>query len=230
MAIKPRGKGIPPVTKYAALSAFANGIVVSMTGNGNFAVPSPALATITAAQVALDADIAAWGPVGARGSHLDLMTMRADAFTLRNLLVQELGYVMNTVIAAGGDYAAQTAALVSSGYSAKNAPVPQGVLGPPENFHQQFLNRISIYFVGLRWKKPVGLNSPGNVKAYQVYRGLINNFNDAQTIVIATTTRTSYIDRSIALDRNNPYYYWITASNDAGIGAPTAAVVVAAIP
>ena len=230
MAIKPRAKGIPRVTAYQALVSFANDVFASMTGNAVFATPFPLLATIQTASNLLAADIAAWGPVGNRGSHLDLMTMRADALALRNLLVQELGYVQTTVVAAGGDYAAQAANMISSGFSVKNAGTPQGVLGQPENFHQQFLNRINIFFVGLRWKKPIGLTSPGNVKNYQILRGLIDDINDPGTVVIATTTRTSFIDKSVASNRAVPYYYWITASNAAGIGSPTASVIVAPLP
>lgn len=227
MAIKPRAKGIPRVTAYGLLSSFAAFIIVSLTGNAAFATPDPAIVALTAAQTALDAAIAAWGPVGARGSHVDLMNLRSAALTMRNLLVQELGYVQSTVVAAGGDYAAQSAMMASSGFGVKNAPVPQGLLGQPENFHQNFRNNISIYFVGLGWKKPLGLTSPGNVKNYQIWRNPTNNvFNDPTCVGIGTATRTQFIDRT-PLD--TPAWYFITASNDQGLGAPTAGLLVAPI-
>lgn len=226
MAQKPRIKGIPAVSKYAALLAFANNVISSVTGNLSFPTPSPTIATIQAAATALSLDITAWGPVGARGSHLNLMTMRADAFALRNLLVQLAGNILSTTIAAGGDYAAQSAMIVSSGFGVKNPGTPQGLLGVPQNFHQYFKNGISIYHVGLRWKKPVGLTSPGNVKEYQIYRSLTNDF--ATGIIIGTATRTAFIDNSPLLPAG-ACYYWVTASNAAGIGAPTASLSVNSI-
>lgn len=225
MALKPRVKGIPRVTAYAALVSFANSVFASMTGNLLYPTPDPALASIQTAADNVATAIAAWGPVHARGSHAQLMDLRAKALILRNLLVSLAGYVQNTVVIAGGDYATQASNIVSSGFSVKNAGVPQGVLGEPTDLHQNFKNNISIYKVGLKWKKPVGITSPGNVKNFQIFRGLTSVFADAN--VIGTSTKTSFIDETTsALPNGSTVYYFVTASNSAGIGAPTAALPV----
>jgi hypothetical protein len=227
MAQKPRIKGIPKVTDYSALVGFANTTIAGLTGNLTYPIPDPNLASIQAAVLSLQSNIAAWGPVGARGTHLDLMHMRSNAFLLRNLLVQLEGYVLSTAIAAGGDYATQSAAITSSGFGLKNPPSPQGLLGVPQNFHQFFKNGISIHNTALRWKKPLGLTSASNVKNYQIYRGASNGFNDPTITCIGTSTRCFFIDKTLS---NGPVWYFITASNDAGIGAPTAALAVNQIP
>lgn len=228
MAQKPRIKGVPPVTKYSALVSLSNFVEYGLTTNiVPFPTPSPTVIALAAARAKVEADIALWGPVGGRGTHENLMTLRADALTLRNLLVQEQGYVLSTVIAAGGTYADQSLLIVDSGFGVKNAPTPQGLLGVPRNLHQFFKNGISIYHVGLKWKGPLGLTSPGNVKNYQIYRGTTSSFTDVTTSVIGTSTKTLFIDH--APITGSPSYYWITASNSAGIGAPTAFVAVNAI-
>ena len=229
MAQKPRIKGIPRVTAYAALVSFGNTAIAAITGNLTFPAPFPTLIDIQSAVTLVENDIAAWGPQGARGSHQDLMTLRSDALALRNLLVQLEGYILNTVVAGGGDYAFQSSELTSSGFGVKNPPTPQGLLGVPQNLHQFFKNSISIYNVALRWKKPLGLTSPGNVKNYVIFRGQTNDFNAASTVAIGTSTRCIYIDVKPPFSGGPPllpFYYWVAGVNDAGVGAPTASLQV----
>lgn len=226
MAIKPRAKGIPPLTKYSDLHAFAISVIISLTGNANFPVPAPILVALGALEVTLAAEIAAWGPVGARGSHTDLMNLRSAALAMRNALVQEQGYVQGVCSGLVGDYAFQAAVMSGSGFGVKNAGIPQGVLAAVENFHQFFKANVSPFHVGLDWEKPLGLTSKGNVKLYRVWKNIsLNNFNDPGTLVIGTTTKTRFIDPTFPVA--NPSYYWITPVNYAGDGAPSNAVPVA---
>lgn len=229
MAIKPRAKGIPRFTAYSALSAFAAFVISSLTTNVAFyATPAPSVIALTAQLALLDAAISAWGVVGGRGSHVQLMALRSAAFTMRNMLVQELGYVMNTVIAAGGDYATQASNVVLSGFGVKNPGTPQGLLNQPENLHQFFKNSISIYHVGLKWNPPIGVTSPGNVHNYQIYRGLTNSFTDPSTLIIGTSTKGLFIDSAVP-PAAAALYYFVTASNNFGAGSPTASLPVAPI-
>jgi len=225
MAQKPRTKGIPKVTNYSGLVTFATTCIAAITGNLLFPTPVPTLISIGTLASTVSIDIANWGPVGARGPHTALMQLRADALSLRNLLVQLEGYVLNQASLISGDYAAQSAAIVSTGFGVKNPPVPQGLLGRVQNLHQFFKDSISIYHVALKFKKPLGLTSPGNVKNFQIYRGSVDNINDAGTVCIGTSTKTLFIDNS-PLQTAGASYYWVTASNDAGIGAPTASLIV----
>jgi hypothetical protein len=152
-----------------------------------------------------------WGVVGARGSHNDLLNLRASANALYNLLVAEFNYVQN-IVDPTTSYADQDAFITSSGFSTKNSPTPQGVLAQPENFHQMFSPGVSIYTPKLKWKKPLGVTSPNNVKLYKLYR----RTGTALPAVIATTTKTSFIDTTAVA--NTSYSYAASAVNTAGEG------------
>lgn len=203
-------------SNYAGVVNLANRIVANMTGNLNFATPLPALAAIQAQVTICEAAIAAWGPVGNRGSHTDLLALRTATNDLYNLLLGEAAYVQNTAqILEPTDYIAQAAVINTSGFSVKNAPSPQGVLGAPQNLHRMFQNNITLYTPKLKWKKPIGLLSPNNVKSYQVLRNTVNNFLTATVIGIAT--KTEFID-STALAATQ-YWYWVKGVNTDGPGA-----------
>ena len=185
-------------------------------GKPQFCKSIPLLATIQLAITAAEAAIAAWGPVGNRGSHTDLLALRTATNDLYNLLLAEAAYVQNTAqIAEPTDYPAQAAIMNSSGFSVKNPPVPQGILGAPQNLHRMFANNITLYTPKLKWKKPIGLNSPNNVKSYQILRNTVNNLLTAT--VIATSVKTSFIDTT-ALAATQ-YWYWVKGINSDGAGA-----------
>lgn len=210
-------------SNYQGIANLANLIIAGMTGNANFVTPSPALLAIQTELTTLEADIATWGPVGNRGSHADLLALRAQADLVYSMLLAESEYVQNIAqLAAGADYPTMAAIIITSGFGVKNNPNPQGLLGVPTDFHQEFKNSINIYFVKTNWTKPVGLNSPGNVKAYQVLRSLTNDFSNA--VVIGTTTKTNYLDTTAAA--GTKYFYWCRGVNTNGVGAQTAAIEV----
>jgi hypothetical protein len=203
-------------SNYEAVVNLANRVVGSLTGNLNFLTPIPALATVQTDITSTINAIAAWGPVGNRGSHAQLLALRADANTLYNDLLTLAAYVQNTAQAtAGNDYVSMAAIIGSSGFSIKNPPAPQGILGAPQNLHRFFANAISLYTPKLKWTKPIGLTSANNVKSYQILRSLTNNILVAT--VIATSTKTSFIDTS-ALAATQ-YYYWVKGVNTDGAGA-----------
>jgi hypothetical protein len=201
------------VNQYSALASLAFQIVADMTtAIGNFPTPSPALAVITAAADVVVTNIGLWGPVGNRGSHQDLLNLRASCLTLRNLLVEEAAYVQNSVNLADS-YPDQAAFIASSGFAVKNSPVPQGLLGAPQNLHQLFQNGVSISTPKLKWAKPLGLTSPNNCKSYNIYRSVA----PAPGTYLATVTRTSFIDLTAPAGSNIIYY--VKGVNTDGEGA-----------
>lgn len=201
---------------YQGIANLLNHVIPSLTGNANYATPNPTLIALTADEVALSAAIATWGPVGNRGSHADLLALRAAATTAFNDLLAEAAYVQNTAqLAAGNDYVAMAVVIGTSGFGIKNAPQPQGILGAPQNLHRVFKNSISLYTPLLDWKKPIGLTSPNNVKSYQILRSLTNNL--ASALVIATSTKTTFLD--VTAGAGTVYYYWVKGVNSAGSGA-----------
>jgi len=206
------------VNQYAQLESLGNRVVASMTGNVNFTTPSPTLVSITTQVALVTAAIAAWGPVGNRGSHSDILNLRDQCTILRNLLLAEGQYVTSTAgIAAGNDYTAMATIIGTSGFGVKNSPLPQGLLNPPQNLHQMFSSFISIFTPKLGWKKPIGLTSPNNAKSYQILRSLTNDITAA--VVIGTSTKCSFIDLTAA--HATIYYYFVIGVNTAGPGNPS---------
>ena len=170
--------------------------------------------------------INAWGVKGARGSHSDLINLRASAFALKNLLTAESAYVQN-IVDPTTSYADQDAFILTSGFSTKNSPTPQGVLSAPQNLHQVFNGNVSIYIPKLRWKKPLGLTSPNNVKFYQILR--YPSIGPTLPAVIATSTKTAFTDNTGGLVKGTGYTYTVTACNDSG-ASPFCSPIAVTIP
>lgn len=210
-------------SNYQGVANLANNVIASMTANANFATPVPALADIQTELTTLEGLIAAWGPVGNRGSHATLLALRAQSQLVYSMLLAETEYVQNTAqIASGNDYPAMAVIINSSGFGVKNNPNPQGLLALPQDFHQVFAGNVNPANVKLDWRKPLGLNSPNNVKSYQVLRSTDDDISTAT--VQATVTKTTWTDENAAA--GTTYFYWVRGVNAAGIGAPTASLEV----
>ena len=205
-------------TDYNGISLLCSNVIAGMFANpGNFPSPSPILPTLSAALAVLNAAIATWGPVGARGSHADWVALQAASHAVYISLVQEAAYVQN-VTDPTQPYAVQAAFITSSGFAVKNLPTPQGLLGVPQNFHQVFNNSIDIHTPWLDWKKPLGLTSVNNVKSYEIFRA---STPPIPSLSIATVTETRFIDTDPVL-KGHAWLYWVCGVNDLGRGAFTA--------
>lgn len=201
--------------QFQLLIDLCRNVVTHMTGNPNFATPTPTLASVTTQTDATEVALNAWGPEGNRGSHADYVALVAAAQALYNLISAEASYVQTT---SGGD----PDIIMSSGFSIKNAGSPQGPLGVPQDIQQMFSNTISIYTPKLKWKKPIGLTSPNNVKSYEIFRSGTPVFTNA--VLLDSVTKTSFVDTTAA--HGNVYYYFVRGINAAGAGAETAALFV----
>lgn len=209
--------------KYAALSAYASNVTALLLANiASYPTPLPALAGVNGDIDALNSAITLWGPVGARGSHQNLLALRQAALVVYTDLQQLAAYVQNTVDPTTS-YSDQAAFIALSGFGVKNPPSPQGPLAAVQTFGQLIQAKISPYTPKLKWKKPIGVISPGNVKAYQVFRGTAAAFGSAT--LLAVTTKTSYVDTSAA--RSTIYWYWVVPINSAGSGVVSSAVNIA---
>jgi hypothetical protein len=199
--------GVSP-TDFNGISVLASAVIAGMTANPvNFPAPNPSLVTLTAALASLNTAITNWGLVGNRGSHSDWLALSAAAMIMRNDLLLESAYVDN-LVDPNTPYGDQVAFIVSSGFSVRDLPTPQGVLNAPQDLHRNMSNSISENDIQLRWKKPLGLTSPGNVKFYKVLE---------DGVEIANPTKTS-----ITLSgrvHGTTYTYTVIACNDDGDGA-----------
>lgn len=201
---------------YQAVDDLAQRIVASMTGNVTYPTPNPALAAISTQEALVATAIATWGPVGNRGSHADLLALRDAVDVLYAMLLAEASYVTSVAtVTAGLDYTVMAALIATSGFAVHNVPAPQGALAAPQGLHQMFSAFVDIHTPKLKWSKPIGLTSPNNVKSYQVIRSLTNDVTAGT--VIATVTKTSYIDLTAAA--STVYYYFIRGVNTNGPGA-----------
>lgn len=207
---------------FANISALAGNVINGLTTNAFFfPFPNPNIFILTSNKNDLDLAIVAWGPVHNRGSHADYLDLVAKTHTMRSALFTEAAYVQSLVDPTTS-FAAQSIFIVRSGFSVKNLPAPQGLLGVPENLHQVTNNTIATNTPLIKWDKPLGLTSPNNVKSYEVFR---NNVNIQPLISIASVTSTKYLDLDVTI-RGTQQYYWIQALNDVGLGAPTASLLV----
>jgi hypothetical protein len=209
---------------YAGLANLGNRAVSSLTGNGNFTTPAVTLVNLQAAITAVEDAIAVWGPKGNRGSHEDVVDLRTKALTLHGMLKAEADYVQTTAqIAAGNDFAAMAAIMVTSGFDLKNIPGPQGMLEAVQNFHRFISRSLAPNQVKLKWKHPLNVTSKSNVKSYRVLRGTTNVFSAA--VEIGAPTKTTFIDTNNT-GVSQTWFYWVVAVGSAGDSAPSGVVSV----
>jgi len=202
---------------YAKLVSLGNRVIASLTGNANYTTPVPALTVLQAAITDVENAIAIWGPKGNRGSHSDLLDLRAKAATLAQTLKSISQYAMNTAqTAAGSDYTAMAAILGTSGFDTLTARHPQGLLQAVRNFHAAVSPRYNPNQVKLLWRKPLNVIVVGNVKSYNIMRGTTAVFSAA--VQIATTTKAKFVDTN-STGAVQTWFYWVVPVNTAGDGA-----------
>lgn len=211
---------VPP-TSYTALKTLGAAVFLSMEGNLDFPTPAPPLTDIEAATTALTNAITAWGTKGHRGSQLDLTNLRIAATTLRNLLILEAAYVMN-LVNLNATPLEQKAFINSSGFAVKDARSPQGVLGAPQNVRQLIQKNLTPYTPKIKWAKPPALTSVNNVRSYNIFRSVTNDYSTAAYIGI--TTKTSFVD--MAAPKGTTQYYFVAGVNTNGLGVASAGITV----
>lgn len=222
MANRPQVKIGVKISNYSGVASLAQQVHDSMlAGILLFPAPIPSLATFQTNINTLVAAIAAWGPVGNRGSHADLVALRAACLVVYTDMILLAAYVQNLVDPTDS-YPDQTTFILASGFSVKNAATPQGMLASPEGLIQLIQPSIPLQTPKLKWSKPIGLLSAGNVKSYKVYRQSVNL--GAPTEVIGFPTKTSFIDESAT--GGTQYNYWVSGINSAGEGVQSAPILI----
>jgi hypothetical protein len=199
-------------------------VTEKITDNAYFVSPSPTIAALeTAAMDVMIADTA-WGTPHNRGSHKDLIDLRAKTIVLAQLLKAMSQYVQNVAqIIAGTNYPVMQTIMVSSGFVLKKQRSPQGMLQSVTDLRNLRTRRVNYNQVQLKWEMPLGVTSHTNVKSYKIYRGMTPAFYDAK--IIATISKTTYIDTNTSNDTVR-WYYWIAAVGAAGDGVLSGAFMV----
>lgn len=207
---------------FQGLYDFVTIVLASMTGNPSYTTPNPTLISLGTLATALNDAIVAWGPVGNRGSHAQYVALQLAAKNMKQGMVQLAEYCMNTT-----PY--NLAALSTSGFVLRNTNTPQGVLQAPVGAHRSIVPTLTIRQNKILWKKPLGVTINGNVKVWNIYRGVTPIFADAA--LIGSSTKRSFVDEpNITTPVPNYVYYWVAGVNNQGVGVPSDVVQVNYIP
>ena len=177
-----------------------------MTGNANFATPTPSIASITAARTALVAAIAA----SQDGGRAAIATKNEAAKTLAQLLTKLTRYV-NSVAAGDVDKA------VSSGFELAKLPDPIDKLEAPVRF--EGTTGAIAGEVELRWKGVRG------ARMYQVYICDGDPTTTGKWSIVGMTSKARFTAQG--LENARKYTFRATAIGVIGEGPVSEAVTVA---
>jgi len=178
----------------------ARQVVHAMTSNANFPAPSPALASVSTAAVALEAAYHTAQTARQSAKAKTASQKTADA-ALERLLTQLANYVEHT---SGGD----PAKIQSSGYGVRSPNQPVGSLAAPQNLKaKEGANQGEIE---LKWKNVRGASS------YVIQLATILN-GDASWLLAGASTKSKA--RIPALPSGARMWFRVAAVGAAGQGA-----------
>lgn len=193
---------------YAALATFAQFVHDSLVLNiGTFATPSVSMATFQTNITALVTAIANWGVVGSRGSHADLIALRA-AKQVVILNMRSLQAYVNTI--ANG----VAATVTLSGFTGTNPHSVIGVLSAPVNVRQLISRKTLPAQAILKWEKPLNIGF-GKANCYVVECDEGGTWK--QRAITSRTKATIEFQQG----NSNPTQTRVYAVNNAGNGAPS---------
>lgn len=197
---------------YTGLAGYGGAIYAAMlAAAATFPTPPVLLANFLTDLTNFGTLITLWGPVGARGSHLDLVNLRAGQALIQSDIRQLQAYVN---VVANGD-----ATLVAlAGFTGTNPHTPVGVLNAPQNFRQLITRNTLPGQAILKWKRPTA-SGFGKVPTYLVQAFLAGNW-----VQLAISSRTKATINNPGGTNNAQIR--VLGVNDAGNGTPTAAITV----
>jgi hypothetical protein len=191
VVLKLKDKTIPELVE------FARKIVTAMTGNPNFPLPSPTLATISTGATALEnAYVAALN----RDTEKKAI-MRKSRNELEKLLTQEGDYVQSA--SAGDDLK-----ILSAGMDVKAPPQPVGILPAPQNLVAKDVGNEGE--LELRWKKV-------NKSTGYLIQMSKDDTSPVKWEFLAITTAAKFIAKE--LPSGELRYFRVSATNTNGNGS-----------
>lgn len=183
--------------KPADLVGKSEHIEGAMTGNANFATPTPSVAQLTAARTALVAAIAA----AESGAHAAIASKNAAAKNLATLITKMSRYV-NSVAAGDVDKA------VSSGFELAKQPDPIDHLNAPTKFEGR--TAAIAGQVDLRWKSVYG------ARVYFVYMSETDPNAGGTWKNIGVSSKGRFVAKGLKTDQF--YSFRVTAVGVVGEG------------
>lgn len=180
---------------YVALQTLALRIVAFMTANIAFyATPNPTLASVTTQIGNLKSAIGSGGSKWNRGSKASIELIRAEAETLRSMIIALISYAVNLTVT---DDSQQTQALYNfllSGLSVKKVRVITGA--GLDSIRKFKIGRVGtgLESIELSWQKPKGMIKKQPAKMYKVE---VFNPDNQSWFPIGETTKTKFTITSI---------------------------------
>lgn len=200
---------------YTGLANFGGAVYAAMLAAvATFPAPPIVLATFLADLTNFGTLITLWGPVGARGSHADLINLRAGQKLIQNEMRALQAYV-NSI--ANGD----PVIVALSGFSGTNPHSPIGVLNAPQNFRQLITRNTLPNQAILKWKKPTNVGF-GKVPTY-IVEVLNTGTGTWSTLAISTRTKATVTNPNLP---SPTMTVRVLGVNDAGNGTPTGGISV----
>ncbi len=182
----------------AKLVEKARAIIVALTGNADFATPTPTLAQVTAATDAVevaDADVLN------NGGKKDYLTRDQRVQELRDLLTLLGAYVQVT---SGGD----PEKILSAGYGLRKAPEPVGPMKQPGDL-QAVANKL-VGVIDLRW------NSVNGRMFYELQMNPGDPLIEANWLPLNNQSNNMYMVKD--LESGKAYSFRVRAVGAAGPG------------
>lgn len=177
-----------------SLPSYAQGLVVSMTGNAEFATPTPALAAVHTAIIAV---IGANAAVEANAGPVQHQARRVAVKALGGLIRQLASYVQNT---SAGD----EDIILSSGFAVRRRATPRGELPTPTGLFSRPANREGR--ATLKWTPDRGADT------YHVKQS--DSDAPGNWVLVASTTKsTCHVD---GLTPGTFYWFAVSAIGAAG--------------
>lgn len=151
---------------YVSLQTLAVRIVSFMTAAvAIYATPNPALASVTAQVSALKSAIGSGGSKWNRGSKASIELIRAEAESLRALIIALIAYAVNTTVTSDSQQTQSLYNYLLSGLSRKRPPIASNK--SLDNIRGFKISRVGANFESIRfqWKKPKGMikGKPANL-------------------------------------------------------------------
>jgi len=198
---------------YQTLFDFGTNVVAAMTAAvAVFVAPTPALADITTALTSLQTSITLWGVKGNRGSHAELVALRAARNLVRSLLEQESSYVQGVARSLSSVPEDEKDTILLAGMRPKDdantLPIPNAPVNARQLVRQKYLSTKKIF---MKWKKPLvdpGSNSKPAFYIVSVSATPTGTFNQT-----AQTIKTSLVYEA---SNNDTIYFKVVAVNAAG--------------
>lgn len=197
----------------AQLSTLALTVIDRMTGNALYAAPEPTLIDMATAQTTLNAAIVARGTKRNKGSASDTVSLSSAVATMKEMLVSEAKYVMNTT-----PY--DKDALVSTGFVIKGKKHISKRLQAVRNATAKVSRALNADQVLITWKKGLGGIKANDVKIYHLHWNNSPNFKTSvkynQTTEGKVITNFSELTQK-PVANGDQIYFWVVGQNGKGL-------------